>query len=149
MWSLWPVQLAEDGMVTPGASSSNHLSEPQIRRPRSLSSPTVTLSAPLEVSPRTASSFKASFKGIPNAVDWVLSEQRCCFLLCRAWRILRCAGRWRTPSPTLSPHSRPPTTPPNPSTRGPRASCPQAGRCALPRTAAPSSSTTTPRPPRG
>ncbi|XP_050185942.1 E3 ubiquitin-protein ligase NEDD4-like isoform X2 [Myiozetetes cayanensis] len=42
------MQLAEDGMVAPGSSSSNHLSEPQIRRPRSLSSPTVTLSAPLE-----------------------------------------------------------------------------------------------------
>ncbi|XP_009808585.1 E3 ubiquitin-protein ligase NEDD4-like isoform X8 [Gavia stellata] len=40
--------LAEDGMVGSTANSSNHLSEPQIRRPRSLSSPTVTLSAPLE-----------------------------------------------------------------------------------------------------
>ncbi|TRY98633.1 hypothetical protein DNTS_005882 [Danionella cerebrum] len=30
------------------SSSSGHLSEPQVRRPRSLSSPTVTLSAPLE-----------------------------------------------------------------------------------------------------
>ncbi|KAM6303617.1 E3 ubiquitin-protein ligase NEDD4-like isoform 3-T3 [Podargus strigoides] len=40
--------LAEDGMVGSAANSSNHLSEPQLRRPRSLSSPTVTLSAPLE-----------------------------------------------------------------------------------------------------
>uniref|UniRef100_A0A8C3LJ82 E3 ubiquitin-protein ligase n=1 Tax=Chrysolophus pictus TaxID=9089 RepID=A0A8C3LJ82_CHRPC len=40
--------LAEDGMVGSAANSNNHLSEPQIRRPRSLSSPTVTLSAPLE-----------------------------------------------------------------------------------------------------
>ncbi|KAM6394717.1 E3 ubiquitin-protein ligase NEDD4-like isoform 4-T4 [Rhynochetos jubatus] len=40
--------LAEDGMVGSTANSSNHLSEPQIRRPRSLSSPTVTLSVPLE-----------------------------------------------------------------------------------------------------
>uniref|UniRef100_A0A8C5TMH4 E3 ubiquitin-protein ligase NEDD4-like n=1 Tax=Malurus cyaneus samueli TaxID=2593467 RepID=A0A8C5TMH4_9PASS len=47
-WTRPIMQLAEDGMVGPGASSSNHLSEPQIRRPRSLSSPTVTLSAPLE-----------------------------------------------------------------------------------------------------
>ncbi|XP_051630553.1 E3 ubiquitin-protein ligase NEDD4-like isoform X3 [Manacus candei] len=48
-WTRPIVQLAEDGMVAPGSSSSsNHLSEPQIRRPRSLSSPTVTLSAPLE-----------------------------------------------------------------------------------------------------
>ncbi|XP_027763234.1 E3 ubiquitin-protein ligase NEDD4-like isoform X1 [Empidonax traillii] len=49
-WTRPIMQLAEDGMVAPGSSSSssNHLSEPQIRRPRSLSSPTVTLSAPLE-----------------------------------------------------------------------------------------------------
>ncbi|KAF2988532.1 hypothetical protein EK904_005512, partial [Melospiza melodia maxima] len=47
-WTRPIMQLAEDGMVGPGTSSSNHLSEPQIRRPRSLSSPTVTLSAPLE-----------------------------------------------------------------------------------------------------
>ncbi|XP_056369374.1 E3 ubiquitin-protein ligase NEDD4-like isoform X2 [Oenanthe melanoleuca] len=50
-WTRPIVQLAEDGLVGPGpssSSSSNHLSEPQIRRPRSLSSPTVTLSAPLE-----------------------------------------------------------------------------------------------------
>ncbi|XP_065262838.1 E3 ubiquitin-protein ligase NEDD4-like isoform X3 [Emys orbicularis] len=40
--------LAEDGAVGSAANSNNHLSEPQIRRPRSLSSPTVTLSAPLE-----------------------------------------------------------------------------------------------------
>ncbi|KAK2513525.1 Nedd4l, partial [Columba guinea] len=47
-WTRPIMQLAEDGMVGSAASSSNHLSEPQIRRPRSLSSPTVTLSAPLE-----------------------------------------------------------------------------------------------------
>ncbi|XP_071437815.1 E3 ubiquitin-protein ligase NEDD4-like [Pithys albifrons albifrons] len=48
-WTRPIMQLAEDGMAAPGASaSSSHLSEPQIRRPRSLSSPTVTLSAPLE-----------------------------------------------------------------------------------------------------
>ncbi|XP_025054259.1 E3 ubiquitin-protein ligase NEDD4-like isoform X13 [Alligator sinensis] len=40
--------LAEDGAVGSATNSNNHLSEPQIRRPRSLSSPTVTLSAPLE-----------------------------------------------------------------------------------------------------
>ncbi|XP_072778422.1 E3 ubiquitin-protein ligase NEDD4-like isoform X6 [Taeniopygia guttata] len=51
-WTRPIMQLAEDGMVGPGTSSSNHLSEPQIRRPRSLSSPTVTLSAPLEEDPR-------------------------------------------------------------------------------------------------
>ncbi|KAF6088758.1 NEDD4 like E3 ubiquitin protein ligase [Phyllostomus discolor] len=39
--------LAEDG-ASGSANSNNHLIEPQIRRPRSLSSPTVTLSAPLE-----------------------------------------------------------------------------------------------------
>uniref|UniRef100_A0A663NC45 HECT-type E3 ubiquitin transferase n=1 Tax=Athene cunicularia TaxID=194338 RepID=A0A663NC45_ATHCN len=47
-WTRPIMQLAEDGMVGSTANSSNHLSEPQIRRPRSLSSPTVTLSAPLE-----------------------------------------------------------------------------------------------------
>ncbi|XP_068025447.1 E3 ubiquitin-protein ligase NEDD4-like isoform X3 [Melanerpes formicivorus] len=47
-WTRPIMQLAEDGMVGSAANSSNHLSEPQIRRPRSLSSPTVTLSAPLE-----------------------------------------------------------------------------------------------------
>ncbi|XP_056179068.1 E3 ubiquitin-protein ligase NEDD4-like isoform X7 [Falco biarmicus] len=47
-WTRPIMQLAEDGMVGSSANSSNHLSEPQIRRPRSLSSPTVTLSAPLE-----------------------------------------------------------------------------------------------------
>ncbi|XP_021401030.3 E3 ubiquitin-protein ligase NEDD4-like isoform X1 [Lonchura striata] len=47
-WTRPIMQLAEDGMAGLGTSSSNHLSEPQIRRPRSLSSPTVTLSAPLE-----------------------------------------------------------------------------------------------------
>uniref|UniRef100_A0A8C3W3K5 E3 ubiquitin-protein ligase n=1 Tax=Catagonus wagneri TaxID=51154 RepID=A0A8C3W3K5_9CETA len=40
--------LAEDGASGSAANSNNHLIEPQIRRPRSLSSPTVTLSAPLE-----------------------------------------------------------------------------------------------------
>ncbi|XP_063997849.1 E3 ubiquitin-protein ligase NEDD4-like isoform X5 [Pogoniulus pusillus] len=47
-WTRPIMQLAEDGMVGSAANSGNHLSEPQIRRPRSLSSPTVTLSAPLE-----------------------------------------------------------------------------------------------------
>ncbi|KAG8504495.1 LOW QUALITY PROTEIN: E3 ubiquitin-protein ligase NEDD4-like, partial [Galemys pyrenaicus] len=40
--------LAEDGASGSASNSNNHLIEPQIRRPRSLSSPTVTLSAPLE-----------------------------------------------------------------------------------------------------
>ncbi|XP_006891808.1 PREDICTED: E3 ubiquitin-protein ligase NEDD4-like isoform X3 [Elephantulus edwardii] len=40
--------LAEDGASGSAANSNTHLIEPQIRRPRSLSSPTVTLSAPLE-----------------------------------------------------------------------------------------------------
>ncbi|KAB0406392.1 hypothetical protein E2I00_001060, partial [Balaenoptera physalus] len=40
--------LAEDGASGSATNSNNHLIEPQIRRPRSLSSPTVTLSAPLE-----------------------------------------------------------------------------------------------------
>uniref|UniRef100_A0A671G5V2 E3 ubiquitin-protein ligase n=1 Tax=Rhinolophus ferrumequinum TaxID=59479 RepID=A0A671G5V2_RHIFE len=40
--------LAEDAARGPATNSNNHLIEPQIRRPRSLSSPTVTLSAPLE-----------------------------------------------------------------------------------------------------
>uniref|UniRef100_A0A8C4YE56 HECT-type E3 ubiquitin transferase n=1 Tax=Gopherus evgoodei TaxID=1825980 RepID=A0A8C4YE56_9SAUR len=47
-WTRPIMQLAEDGAVGSAANSNNHLSEPQIRRPRSLSSPTVTLSAPLE-----------------------------------------------------------------------------------------------------
>ncbi|XP_068107377.1 E3 ubiquitin-protein ligase NEDD4-like isoform X4 [Hyperolius riggenbachi] len=47
-WTRPVMQHAEDGAVGSTSSSSNHLSEPQIRRPRSLSSPTVTLSAPLE-----------------------------------------------------------------------------------------------------
>ncbi|XP_072272636.1 E3 ubiquitin-protein ligase NEDD4-like isoform X11 [Pyxicephalus adspersus] len=47
-WTRPIMQHAEDGAVGSNSSSSNHLSEPQIRRPRSLSSPTVTLSAPLE-----------------------------------------------------------------------------------------------------
>eukprot|EP00069_Balaena_mysticetus_P011206 bmy_07075T0 len=42
------MQLAEDGASGSATNSNNHLIEPQIRRPRSLSSPTVTLSAPLE-----------------------------------------------------------------------------------------------------
>ncbi|XP_072228722.1 E3 ubiquitin-protein ligase NEDD4-like isoform X2 [Leuresthes tenuis] len=64
-WTRPIVQLTEDGASTSAAASggspapastpssssnasSNHLHEPQVRRPRSLSSPTVTLSAPLE-----------------------------------------------------------------------------------------------------
>ncbi|XP_044287094.1 E3 ubiquitin-protein ligase NEDD4-like isoform X4 [Varanus komodoensis] len=47
-WTRPIVQLAEDGASGSTSNSNNHLSEPQIRRPRSLSSPTVTLSAPLE-----------------------------------------------------------------------------------------------------
>ncbi|XP_075443216.1 E3 ubiquitin-protein ligase NEDD4-like isoform X4 [Ascaphus truei] len=47
-WTRPIVQHAEDGAVGSTSNSSNHLSEPQIRRPRSLSTPTVTLSAPLE-----------------------------------------------------------------------------------------------------
>ncbi|XP_058851422.1 E3 ubiquitin-protein ligase NEDD4-like isoform X3 [Acipenser ruthenus] len=51
-WSRPIVQHTEDGATaTATASTSNvssHLSEPQLRRPRSLSSPTVTLSTPLE-----------------------------------------------------------------------------------------------------
>ncbi|XP_050800608.1 E3 ubiquitin-protein ligase NEDD4-like isoform X5 [Gopherus flavomarginatus] len=47
-WTRPIMQLAEDGAVGSAANNNNHLSEPQIRRPRSLSSPTVTLSAPLE-----------------------------------------------------------------------------------------------------
>ncbi|KAM5194033.1 E3 ubiquitin-protein ligase NEDD4-like isoform 2-T2 [Mantella aurantiaca] len=47
-WTRPIMQHAEDGAVGSNSTSSNHLSEPQIRRPRSLSSPTVTLSAPLE-----------------------------------------------------------------------------------------------------
>ncbi|XP_061071753.1 E3 ubiquitin-protein ligase NEDD4-like isoform X12 [Conger conger] len=63
-WTRPILQLTEDGASTSssagaGASGSasasastvtisSHLSEPQLRRPRSLSSPTVTLSAPLE-----------------------------------------------------------------------------------------------------
>uniref|UniRef100_A0A6I8NN73 HECT-type E3 ubiquitin transferase n=1 Tax=Ornithorhynchus anatinus TaxID=9258 RepID=A0A6I8NN73_ORNAN len=51
-WTRPIMQLAEDGATGSAANSNNHLSEPQIRRPRSLSSPTVTLSAPLEEDPR-------------------------------------------------------------------------------------------------
>ncbi|XP_069483147.1 E3 ubiquitin-protein ligase NEDD4-like isoform X3 [Ambystoma mexicanum] len=47
-WTRPIVQHAEDGAAGSTSNSNNHLSEPQIRRPRSLSSPTVTLSAPLE-----------------------------------------------------------------------------------------------------
>uniref|UniRef100_A0A7N6C2L1 E3 ubiquitin-protein ligase NEDD4-like n=1 Tax=Anabas testudineus TaxID=64144 RepID=A0A7N6C2L1_ANATE len=55
-WTRPIVQLTEDGATlvpasTPSSSSTasnNHLHEPQVRRPRSLSSPTVTLSTPLE-----------------------------------------------------------------------------------------------------
>ncbi|XP_049553670.1 E3 ubiquitin-protein ligase NEDD4-like isoform X6 [Orcinus orca] len=47
-WTRPIMQLAEDGASGSAANSNNHLIEPQIRRPRSLSSPTVTLSAPLE-----------------------------------------------------------------------------------------------------
>ncbi|XP_028379728.1 E3 ubiquitin-protein ligase NEDD4-like isoform X14 [Phyllostomus discolor] len=50
-WTRPIMQLAEDG-ASGSANSNNHLIEPQIRRPRSLSSPTVTLSAPLEEDPR-------------------------------------------------------------------------------------------------
>nr|XP_058133778.1 E3 ubiquitin-protein ligase NEDD4-like isoform X13 [Dasypus novemcinctus] len=51
-WTRPIMQLAEDGASGSAANSNNHLIEPQIRRPRSLSSPTVTLSAPLEEDPR-------------------------------------------------------------------------------------------------
>uniref|UniRef100_A0AAX7VA91 HECT-type E3 ubiquitin transferase n=1 Tax=Astatotilapia calliptera TaxID=8154 RepID=A0AAX7VA91_ASTCA len=60
-WTRPVVQLTEDGASalapasTPSSSSNasnNHLHEPQVRRPRSLSSPTVTLSTPLEEDPR-------------------------------------------------------------------------------------------------
>ncbi|XP_054875243.1 E3 ubiquitin-protein ligase NEDD4-like isoform X2 [Amphiprion ocellaris] len=66
-WTRPIVQLTEDGASTSAAASggasaltpastpssssnasNNHLHEPQVRRPRSLSSPTVTLSTPLE-----------------------------------------------------------------------------------------------------
>ncbi|XP_066472761.1 E3 ubiquitin-protein ligase NEDD4-like isoform X3 [Tiliqua scincoides] len=47
-WTRPIMQLAEDGATGSTTNSNNHLSEPQIRRPRSLSTPTVTLSAPLE-----------------------------------------------------------------------------------------------------
>ncbi|XP_072353453.1 E3 ubiquitin-protein ligase NEDD4-like isoform X5 [Scyliorhinus torazame] len=46
-WTRPIVQHADDGAPGPTASNSL-LSEPQIRRPRSLSSPTVTLSTPIE-----------------------------------------------------------------------------------------------------
>ncbi|XP_075389309.1 E3 ubiquitin-protein ligase NEDD4-like isoform X2 [Tenrec ecaudatus] len=47
-WTRPIMQLAEDGASGSATNCSSHLIEPQIRRPRSLSSPTVTLSAPLE-----------------------------------------------------------------------------------------------------
>ncbi|XP_010772460.1 E3 ubiquitin-protein ligase NEDD4-like [Notothenia coriiceps] len=47
-WTRPIVQLTEDGASTSAAASNNHLHEPQVRRPRSLSSPTVTLSTPME-----------------------------------------------------------------------------------------------------
>uniref|UniRef100_H3CPZ6 HECT-type E3 ubiquitin transferase n=1 Tax=Tetraodon nigroviridis TaxID=99883 RepID=H3CPZ6_TETNG len=47
-WTRPIVQLTEDGASTSSNASTNHLHEPQVRRPRSLSSPTVTLSSPLE-----------------------------------------------------------------------------------------------------
>ncbi|XP_060617304.2 E3 ubiquitin-protein ligase NEDD4-like isoform X2 [Anolis sagrei] len=47
-WTRPIMQLAEDGATGSTSNSNNHLTEPQIRRPRSLSTPTVTLSAPLE-----------------------------------------------------------------------------------------------------
>ncbi|XP_017348042.2 E3 ubiquitin-protein ligase NEDD4-like isoform X3 [Ictalurus punctatus] len=57
-WTRPILQHTEDGVSSPAGavggavattpSSSGHLSEPQIRRPRSLSSPTVTLSTPPE-----------------------------------------------------------------------------------------------------
>nr|XP_014350264.1 PREDICTED: E3 ubiquitin-protein ligase NEDD4-like isoform X4 [Latimeria chalumnae] len=47
-WTRPIVQLAEDGATGSATNSNNHLCEPQLRRPRSLSTPTVTLSAPLE-----------------------------------------------------------------------------------------------------
>ncbi|XP_062898745.1 E3 ubiquitin-protein ligase NEDD4-like isoform X5 [Mobula hypostoma] len=46
-WTRPIVQHADDG-ASATASSNSLLSEPQIRRPRSLSSPTVTLSTPME-----------------------------------------------------------------------------------------------------
>uniref|UniRef100_A0A8D1YFF1 HECT-type E3 ubiquitin transferase n=1 Tax=Sus scrofa TaxID=9823 RepID=A0A8D1YFF1_PIG len=51
-WTRPIMKLAEDGASGSATNSNNHLIEPQIRRPRSLSSPTVTLSAPLEEDPR-------------------------------------------------------------------------------------------------
>ncbi|XP_048874772.1 E3 ubiquitin-protein ligase NEDD4-like isoform X12 [Brienomyrus brachyistius] len=50
-WTRPILQLTDDGAATstpPTAAPSSHLSEHQLRRPRSLSSPTVTLSAPIE-----------------------------------------------------------------------------------------------------
>ncbi|GAA6084259.1 E3 ubiquitin-protein ligase NEDD4-like isoform X1, partial [Tachysurus ichikawai] len=57
-WTRPILQHTEDGVSSPAGavggavsttpSSSGHLSEPQMRRPRSLSSPTVTLSTPPE-----------------------------------------------------------------------------------------------------
>uniref|UniRef100_A0A3B4CYM8 HECT-type E3 ubiquitin transferase n=1 Tax=Pygocentrus nattereri TaxID=42514 RepID=A0A3B4CYM8_PYGNA len=48
-WTRPILQVQPTSGVTPSTpSTSGHLSEPQMRRPRSLSSPTVTLSTPLE-----------------------------------------------------------------------------------------------------
>ncbi|KAG2466270.1 NED4L ligase, partial [Polypterus senegalus] len=51
-WTRPIIQHTEDGASTSTSNLNSHLSEPQLRRPRSLSSPTVTLSAPLEEDPR-------------------------------------------------------------------------------------------------
>nr|XP_015195259.1 PREDICTED: E3 ubiquitin-protein ligase NEDD4-like isoform X7 [Lepisosteus oculatus] len=47
-WTRPIIQHTEDGASSSSTSLSGHLSEPQLRRPRSLSSPTVTLSTPIE-----------------------------------------------------------------------------------------------------
>ncbi|XP_066566896.1 E3 ubiquitin-protein ligase NEDD4-like isoform X4 [Amia ocellicauda] len=47
-WTRPIVQHTEDGASSSSTNLSSHLSEPQLRRPRSLSSPTVTLSTPIE-----------------------------------------------------------------------------------------------------
>uniref|UniRef100_A0A671MP88 E3 ubiquitin-protein ligase n=1 Tax=Sinocyclocheilus anshuiensis TaxID=1608454 RepID=A0A671MP88_9TELE len=47
-WTRPILQHTEDGASTSAAAAGGHLSEPQVCRPRSLSSPTVTLSSPLE-----------------------------------------------------------------------------------------------------
>ncbi|XP_078408049.1 E3 ubiquitin-protein ligase NEDD4-like isoform X2 [Cetorhinus maximus] len=65
-WTRPIVQHADDGAPGPTASNSL-LSEPQIRRPRSLSSPTVTLSTPME-SPQLSpyNSPKAQHKAVQS-----------------------------------------------------------------------------------